>query len=182
MRQTNSRTILRTSRKGYEKGCVRSFAPYTAFFVSSLFFLLFFLCACLCSLLLCLYLVADLLLLLVLRVVNAHTRQLVLDCHDRVSQEHAALRAVHDGEEVLRRLCPEAWAVAAIADRLRDAIGTAIDLRKDGCEKRRAGGAELAALRTVVLIAVYAEGFADVLLLLRNVVLEFGRLALRQEA
>jgi len=106
----------------------------------------------------------------------------VLDRHDRVAQEHAALRALHDGEEVLCRLCTEARAVTAVADRLRNAVGAAVDLREDGREERRAGRAELAALRAVVLAAVYAEGLADVLLLLRNVVLEFGRFALREEA
>ena len=127
-------------------------------------------------------LVADLLILLVLRVVDAHARQLVLDRHDRVAQEHAALRALHDREEVLRCLRTEARAVAAIADRLCDAVGAAVDLREDRGEERRAGGAELAALRAVVLAAVYTEGLADVLLLLRDVVLEFGRFALREEA
>lgn len=146
-----------------------------------LLLLLFFLCARLCRLFLRLCLVADLLILLVLRVVDAHARQLVLDRHDRVAQEHAA-RALHDREEVLRRLRPEARAVAAVADRLCDAVGAAVDLREDRGEERRAGGAELAALRAVVLAAVYAEGLADVLLLLRDVVLEFGRFALREEA
>ena len=146
-----------------------------------LLLLLFFLCARLCRLFLRLCLVADLLILLVLRVVNAHARQLVLDRHDRVAQEHAA-RALHDREEVLRRLRAEARAVAAVADRLCDAVGAAVDLREDRGEERRAGGAELATLRAVVLAAVYAEGLADVLLLLRDVVLEFGRFALREEA
>ena len=146
-----------------------------------LLLLLFFLCARLCRLFLRLCLVADLLILLVLRVVDAHARQLVLDRHDRVAQEHAA-RALHDREEVLRRLCPETRAVAAVADRLCDAVGATVDLREDCGEERRAGGAELAALRAVVLAAVYAEGLADVLLLLRDVVLEFGRFALREEA
>ena len=147
-----------------------------------LFLLLFFLCACLCGFLLCLCLVADLLFLLVLGVVNAHARQLVLDCHDRVAQEHTALRAVHDGKELLRCLRTETRAVAAVTDRFRDAVGAAVDLCKDGGEQCRAGGAELAALRTVVLPAVYAEGLTDVFLFLRNVVLEFGRLTLREEA
>ena len=146
------------------------------------FLFLFFLCACLCRLFLCLRPVTDLLFLLVLGVVNAHARQLVLDRHDRVAQEHTALRAVHDRKEVLRRLCTEARALAAIADRLGDAVGTAVDLRKDGGEECRAGGAELAFFWTVVLFAVYAEGLTDVLLFLRNVVLQFGWLALRKEA
>ena len=141
---------------------------------------LFFLCVRLCRLLLCL--VADLLFLLVLGVVNTHARKLVLDRHDRVAQEHTALRAVHDGKEVLRRLCTEARALAAVADRFRDAVGAAVDLCKDGGEQCRAGRAELAALRTVVLSAVYAEGLADVFLFLRNVILKFGRLTLREEA
>ena len=152
------------------------------FFVCRLLLLLFFLRACLRRLLLCLYLVTDLFLLLVLRIVDAHARQLVLDRHDRVAQEHAALRAVHDGEEVLCRLRAEARAVAAITDRLRDAVGTSIDFREDGGEKCRAGGAEFAALRIVMLTAVNAEGLADVLLLLRNVVLEFRWFTLWEEA
>ena len=147
-----------------------------------LLLLLFFLGARLRRLFLRLCLVADLLVLLILRIVDAHACQLVLDCHDRVAQEHAALRTPHDGEELLRRLCTEARAVTAVADRLRNAVGAAVDLREDGREERRAGRAELAALRAVVLAAVYAEGLADVLLLLRNVVLEFGRFALREEA
>ena len=147
-----------------------------------LLLLLFFLCARLCRLFLRLCLVADLLVLLVLRVVNAHARELVLDRHDRVAQEHAALRALHDREEVLRCLRTEARAVAAVADRLCDAVGAAVDLREDRGEERRAGGAQLAALRAVVFAAVYAEGLADVLLLLRDVILEFGRFALREEA
>ena len=151
------------------------------FFIGSFLFP-FFLCARLCRLLLCLYLVADLLFLLVFGVVNPHACQLVLDRHDRVAQEHAALRAVHDGEEFLCRLCAEARTVAAVADRLRDAIGAAVDLRKDGGEQCRAGGAELAALWAVVLAAIDTEGLADVLFLLRDVVLQFGGLALREEA
>ena len=106
----------------------------------------------------------------------------MLDRHDRVAQEHAALCLVHDGEEVLRRLRAEAGAVAAVADRLCDAVGAAVDLRKDGGEERRAGGAELAVLRAVMLPAVDPEGLADVLLLLRDVVLQFGWFALREEA
>ena len=148
----------------------------------SLLLLLFFLCARLCRLFLRLCLVADLLILLVLRIVDAHARQLVLDRHDRVAQEHAALRALHNREEVLRRLRAEARTVAAVTDRFRDAVRAAVDLREDRSEERRAGGAEFAALRAVVLAAVYAEGLADVLLLLRDVVLEFGWFALREEA
>ena len=143
---------------------------------------LFALGARLCRLFLRLCLVADLFFLLVLCVVNAHARQLVLDRHDRVAQEHSALRAVHDREELLRRLRTEARAVAAVTDGFRDAVGAAIHLGKDGRKESRAGGAELALLRAVVLLAVYAEGLADVLFLLRDVVLDLGRFALRQEA
>ena len=106
----------------------------------------------------------------------------MLDRHDRVAQEHAALRRVHDREEFLRCLRAEARAVAAVADRLCDAVGTAIHFRKDGCKEGGAGGAQLSFLWAVVLLAVDTEGLADVLLFLRNVVLEFGRFALRQEA
>ena len=91
----------------------------------------------------------------------------MLDRHDRVAQEHAALCLVHDGEEVLRRLRAEAGAVAAVADRLCDAVGAAVDFRKDGCEQRRAARAELAAVLLVMLAAVYTESLADVLLFLR---------------
>ena len=147
-----------------------------------LLLLLFFFRARLRRLFLRLCPVADLLVLLVLRVVNAHARELVLDRHDRVAQEHTALRALHDGEEVLRRLRSEARAVAAVADRLCDAVGAAIHLREDGREECGAGRAELALLRAVVLFAVYAEGLADILLFLRDVVLQFGRFALREEA
>ena len=155
---------------------------FAGFFVCRLLLLLFFLRACLRRLLLCLYLVTDLFLLLVLRIVDAHARQLMLDRHDRVAQEHAALRAVHDREEFLCRLRAEARTLAAVADWLRDAVGAAVDLRKDGGEQCRAGGAELAALWAVVLAAIDTEGLADVLFLLRDVVLEFGRFALREEA
>ena len=106
----------------------------------------------------------------------------MLDRHDRVAQKHTALRAVHDGKELLRCLRAETRALTAIADRLGDAVGTAVDLRKDGGEECRAGGAEFAFLWAVVLFAVYAEGLTDVLLFLRNVVLQFGWLALRKEA
>ena len=142
----------------------------------------FFLCARLCRLLLCLCLVADLFFLLVFGVVDPHACQLVLDRHDRVAQEHATLCALHDREELLRRLRTKARAVAAVTDRLCDAVGAAVDLRKDGGEQCRAGGAELAALWAVVLAAIDTEGLADVLFLLRDVVLEFGRFALREEA
>ena len=106
----------------------------------------------------------------------------MLDRHDRVAQEHATLCALHDREELLRRLRTKARAVAAVTDRLCDAVGAAVDLREDGREERCAGGAELAVLRAVVLPAVDAEGLTDILLLLRDVVLEFGRFALREEA
>lgn len=146
------------------------------------FFFRFVLCACLCRLFLRLCLVADLLVLLVLCVVHTHACEFVLDRHDRVAQEHAALCSTHDGEELLRRLCAEARTVAAIADRLRDTVGAAVDLCKDGGEQRRAGRAELARLRAVMFLAVDAEGLADVLFFLRDVVFEFGWLALREEA
>ena len=147
-----------------------------------LFLLFFFLRACLGRFFPCLYLVAGLFLLLLLCVVHAHACDLVADRHDGVAQEHAALGAAHDGEEVLRCLCPEARAVAAVADRLRDAVGAAVDLREDGSEECGAGGAELAVFGIVMLPAIDAEGLADVLLLLRDVVLELGRLTLREEA
>ena len=135
----------------------------------------------LCRLLLRLCLIRRLLLLLILRVVHAHACELVLDCHDGVAQEHPALRGLHDREEILRRFRTEARTVAAVTDRLRDAVGAAIHFRKHGREQCRAGGAELAVLRLVMLRAVDGEGLADVLLLLRDIILQLGRLALRQE-
>ena len=147
----------------------------------ALLLLFFALGALLCRLLLRLYLIRCLLLLLILRVVHTHARELVLDRHDGVAQEHSALRGLHDREEILRRLRTEARTVAAVTDRLRDAVGAAIHFRKHGREQCRAGGAELAVLRLVMLRAVDGEGLADVLLLLRDVILQLGRLALRQE-
>ena len=135
----------------------------------------------LCRLLLRLCLIRRLLLLLILRVVHAHARELVLDRHDGVAQEHPALRGLHDREEILRRLRTEARTVAAVTDRLRDAVGAAIHFRKHGREQCRAGGAELAVLRLVMLRAVDGKGLANVLFLLRDVILQLGRLALRQE-
>lgn len=135
----------------------------------------------LCRLLLRLCLIRRLLLLLILRVVHAHARELVLDRHDGVAQEHPALRGLHDREEILRRLRTETRTVAAVTDRLRDAVGAAIHFRKHGREQCRAGGAELAVLRLVMLRAVDGEGLANVLFLLRNVILQLGRLALRQK-
>ena len=106
----------------------------------------------------------------------------MLDRHDRVAQEHAALRLIHDGEEFLRCLRTKAGAVAAVTDRLGDAVGAAVDLCEDGGEERRAGGAKLAVLRIMVLPAVDPKGLADVFLFLRDVVLQFGWFALREEA
>ena len=148
---------------------------------SALLLLFLVLGARLCRLLLCLCLIRRLLLLLILRVVHAHARELVLDRHDGVAQEHPALRGLHDREEILRRLRTEARTVAAVTDRLRDAVGAAIHFRKHGREQCRAGGAELAVLRLVMLRAVDGEGLANVLLLLRDVILQLGRLALRQK-
>ena len=147
-----------------------------------LLLLLFSLGTRLCRLLLCFRLVVGLLLLLVFYVVHAHACQLVLDRHDRVAQEHSTLCGLHDCKEVLCCLRTEARAVAAVADRLCDAIGTAVNLCEDGGEKCRAGRTEFAVFRLVVLCTVDAEGLADVLLLLRDVVLQLGRLAFRQEA
>ena len=147
----------------------------------ALLLLFFALGALLCRLLLRLCLIRRLLLLLILRVVHAHARELVLDRHDGVAQEHPALRGLHDREEILRRLRTEARTVAAVTDRLRDAVGAAIHFRKHGREQCRAGGAELAVLRLVMLRAVDGEGLANVLLLLRDIILQLGRLALRQE-
>ena len=147
----------------------------------ALLLLFFALGARLCRLLLRLCLIRRLLLLLILRVVHAHARELVLDRHDGVAQEHPALRGLHDREEILRRLRTEARTVAAVTDRLRDAVGAAIHFRKHGREQCRAGGAELAVLRLVMLRAVDGKGLANVLFLLRNVILQLGRLALRQE-
>ena len=147
----------------------------------ALLLLFFALGALLCRLLLRLCLIRRLLLLLILRVVHAHARELVLDRHDGVAQEHPALRGLHDREEILRRLRTEARTVAAVTDRLRDAVGAAIHFRKHGREQCRAGGAELAVLRLVMLRAVDGEGLANVLFLLRNVILQLGRLALRQK-
>ena len=147
----------------------------------ALLLLFFALGALLCRLLLRLCLIRRLLLLLILCVVHAHARELVLDRHDGVAQEHPALRGLHDREEILRRLRTEARTVAAVADRLRDAVGAAIHFRKHGREQCRAGGAELAVLRLVMLRAVDGEGLADVLLFLRDIILQLGRLALRQK-
>lgn len=129
-----------------------------------------------------LYLVVDLFLLLMFGVVDAHACELVLDGHDGMAQEHSALRALHDGQEFLRRLRAETRAVAAVADRLCNAVGAAVDFRKDGCEQRRAARAELVALLLMMFAAVYTESLADVLLFLRDVVLDLGRFALRKEA
>ena len=115
-------------------------------------------------------------------IVDAHARELMLDRHDGVAEQHAALRSLHDREELPRRLWPETRTVAAVADRLRDAVRTAVDFGKDGREERRTVRAELVAALFVMFAAVYAEGFADVFLFLRDVVLNFGRFALREEA
>ena len=147
----------------------------------ALLLLFFALGALLCRLLLCLCLIRRLLLLLILRVVHAHACELVLDRHDGVAQEHPALRGLHDREEILRRLRTETRTVTAVADWLRDAVGAAIHFRKHGREQCRAGGAELAVLRLVMFRAVDGEGLANVLFLFRNVILQLGRLALRQK-
>lgn len=157
----------------------------TGGFLRILFFVLFFLAlfdAFFCCLFACLYLVVKFFLLLMLGIVDTHARELVLDGHNGMAQEHSALRALHDGQELLRCLRAETRAVAAVADRLCNAVGAAVDFRKDGCEQRRAARAELAAVLLVMLAAVNAEGFADVFLFLRDVVLNFGRFALREEA
>ena len=164
-----------------EKAVYEVFASTQPFYLFVIF-LLFFLCAFFCSLFLSLYTIAGLFLLLLLRIVDAHACDLVLNCHDGVAQEHAALRALHDREEFLRCFRAETRTVAAVTDGLRDSIGAAIHLRKDGCEECRTGGAQFPFFRTVVFLAVNAEGLADVFFFLRDVVLEFGWLALREEA
>ena len=128
-----------------------------------------------------LYLVVDLFLLLMFGVVDAHARELVLDRHDRVAQQHALLVRRHDLAEFDVLALREARVFAAVADRLCDAVGAAVDLRKDGREQRRAARAELAAVLLMMFAAVYTESLADVLLFLRDVVLDLGRFALREE-
>lgn len=129
----------------------------------------------------CLDLAVELFLLLVLRILDAHAHELVFECHDGVAQEHARRHAVHEGKEILGLLRTEAWAVTAVADRLRDAVRTAIHLRHDGCEECRALRAELVAGRAVMLVAVHAERLSDVRFFLRNVVLDLYRLSFRQK-
>ena len=180
MRQKSSRTI---SRSWHNRGlkCKRNLPFHSGRFLLCCFFL-FFLCACFCGLLSRFQLFAGFFVPLVFRVVHAHAGDLVPDRHDGVAQEHAALGAVHNGEEFLRRLRAETRTVAAVADRLCDAVGTTIHLCKDGGEERGAARAELPVPAAVMIFAVDAEGLADVLLLLRDVVFKFWRFALREEA
>ena len=126
--------------------------------------------------------VVHFLLLLVLGVVHAHAGQLVLESHDGMAQEHAGAGGVHDLQEVMGLLGAKAGPVAAVADGLGDAIGAAVHLGHDRGEKGCALGAELVAFCVVMLVAINAEGLADIGLFLRDVVLYLGGLALRQEA
>ena len=126
--------------------------------------------------------VVHFLLLLVLGVVHAHAGQLVLEGHDGMAQEHAGAGGVHDLQEVMGLFGAEAGTVAAVTDGLGDAVGAAVHLGHDRGQKGRALGAQLVVGGVVVLVAINAEGLADVGFLLRDVVLYFGGLALRQEA
>ena len=106
----------------------------------------------------------------------------MLDRHDRVAQQHALLVRRHDLAEFDVLTLREAWAFAAVADRLRDAVGTAVHLHQHGGKERRALGAQLVALRAVLLVTVDAERLLDVRLFLWNIVLDFRLLLLGQES
>ena len=123
----------------------------------------------------------DFLGLLIFGIVNTHAGQLVFDGHDGMTQEHALARRVHDLEELLRLLRAEARALAADADRLRDAVRAAVHLRHDRRQECRALRAELVARRAVMAVAVDAERLADIRLLLRDIILDLYRFLLRQE-
>ena len=130
-----------------------------------------------------LYLVADFLFLLELGVINAHAGEFVLDSHHRMGKEHALLGAVHDGHEFLCLLGAKAHnsPVAAVADGLGDAVGTAVHLSHYRSQKCCALGAELVVFGVMMFVAVEAEGFFDVFFFLRNIVFDFYRLALGQK-
>ena len=114
-----------------------------------------------------------LLALFVLGVINAHRDELVLYCHDWMLHEHALARAGHDFHEGLVVGFAEAHVIAAVADRLGKAVFAAVHLWHDDCEEGGALRAELAVLGTMVRIAVYAEGFLDIGLFLRQIIFEF---------
>ena len=160
--------LLRAKKNCRRAEALRQWQLFLFLFILGLFFGLGF--------------VVYLFLLLVLGVVNTHAGQLVLEGHDGMAQEHAGAGGVHDGQEVVGLLGAEAGTVATVADGFGDAVGAAVHLGHDRGQQGRALGAQLVAGGVVVLVAIDAEGLADIGLFLRDVVLYLGGLALRQEA
>ena len=130
-----------------------------------------------CIFFFCLLLLVKLLLLFLLGVLHAHAHEEMLECHHGMREEHAALRGIHDVQEFLGRCCSEAGAVTTVADWLCDAVGTAVHLRHNRCQKCRAFWAERSLFGIVVLVAVKPKGFFNIFLLIGNVVFDFRRLA-----
>ena len=101
----------------------------------------------------------------------------MLDGQNRMAQQHAGLAGGHDLAELLVGRIAKAGHFAAVADRLRDAVRTAVHFRHDRCQQSCAFRTEFVAGRVMMAVAVYAEGFADRGLFLRNIILYFRLLS-----
>ena len=96
-----------------------------------------------------------------------------------MAQQHTGLAGGHDLAELLVGRIAKAGHFAAVADRLRDAVRTAVHFRHDRCQQSCAFRTEFVAGRVMMAVAVYAEGFADRGLFLRNIILYFRLLSFR---
>ena len=108
-----------------------------------LFFFGFFFRAVFCRLFFRLCLVADLFLLLLLRVGHANPGEFMTNRHDGVAQEHAASCVAHDGEEIPCGFITKAWGVTSVTDGLCDAVWATVDLCEYRSKKCRAARTEL---------------------------------------
>ena len=119
---------------------------------------------------------------LYLGVFCAEAGDFVLDGHHGVTEKHFFLPALHDRKEVAREAFAETGRLALFANRFAYAVGTAADFYQNGREHRRAFGAKFAVGRAVIGVAIFAKRYADIFFFFRDVVLQFGFLALGQDA